>query len=84
MGRDTLFKVLRGHNMLTLRKKYGARTTNSYHRFYKFNNIIKDMVITRLNQVWVFDITYIRTIKGFCYLALITDMYSCKIVGSDQ
>jgi transposase InsO family protein len=83
IGRDTLFNVLRKHNMLTLRKKTSARTTNSYHRFYKYNNIIKDMEITRPNQVWVSDITYIRTIKGFCYLALITDMYSRKIVGYD-
>ncbi len=83
VGRDTLFKVLREHRMLTLRKKYSARTTNSYHRFYKYNNIIKDVKITRPNQVWASDITYIRTIKGFCYLALITDMYSRKIVGYD-
>ena len=39
IGRDTLFKVLRKHNMLTLRKKTSARTTNSYHRFYKYNKI---------------------------------------------
>jgi transposase InsO family protein len=83
IGRDTLFNVLRQHNMLTLRKKYSARTTNSYHRFYKYNNIIKDIEITAPNQVWVSDITYIRTVKGFCYLALITDMHSRKIVGYD-
>tara|TARA_R110002051_G_scaffold127873_2_gene201505 strand:- start:8946 stop:9686 length:741 start_codon:yes stop_codon:yes gene_type:complete len=83
VGRDTLFNVLRQHNMLTLRKRYSARTTNSYHRFYKYRNIIKDMEVTRPNQVWVSDITYIRTVKGFCYLALITDMYSRKIVGHD-
>jgi transposase InsO family protein len=83
VGRDTLFKVLREHQMLTLRKKYSARTTNSYHRFYKYSNIIKDVEINRSNQVWVSDITYIRTVKGFCYLALITDMYSRKIVGYD-
>ena len=41
------------------------------------------MKINRPNQVWASDITYIRTIKGFCYLALITDMYSRKIVGYD-
>ena len=41
------------------------------------------MDVTAPNQVWVSDITYIRTIKGFCYLALITDMYSRKIVGYD-
>jgi transposase InsO family protein len=70
-------------NMLTLRKKTSCRTTNSYHRFYKYNNMIKDMEVTRSNQVWVSDITYIRTVKGFCYLALITDMHSRKIVGYD-
>ncbi len=83
VGRDTLFNILREHKMLTLRKKYSARTTNSLHRFYKYKNIIKDLEVTRPNQVWVSDITYIRTIKGFCYLALITDMYSRKIVGYD-
>lgn len=83
IGRDTLFNILRKHNMLTLRKKYSSRTTNSLHRFYKYKNIIKDIEVTRPNQVWVSDITYIRTVKGFCYLALITDMHSRKIVGYD-
>lgn len=83
VGRDTLFRILRENQMLTLRKKYSARTTNSYHRFYKYNNIIKDLNIDKPNQVWASDITYIRTVNGFCYLALITDMYSRKIVGYD-
>jgi len=83
VGRDTLFDILREHKMLTLRKKYSARTSNSYHRFYKYSNIIKDLEVTRPNQVWASDITYIRTVKGFCYLALITEMYSRKIVGYD-
>jgi putative transposase len=83
VGRDTLFNILRKHNMLTLRKKYSSRTTNSLHRFYKYKNIIKDLEVNKANQVWVSDITYIRTVKGFCYLALITDMHSRKIVGYD-
>lgn len=83
VGRDTLFNILRKYNMLTLRKKYSCRTTNSMHRFYKYKNSIKDLEITKANQVWVSDITYIRTVKGFCYLALITDLYSRKIVGWD-
>ena len=41
------------------------------------------MEVTAPNQVWLSDITYIRTVNGFCYLALITDMYSRKIVGYD-
>jgi len=81
IGRDTLFNILRKHNMLTLRKKYSTRTTNSLHRFRKYKNIIKNVEVTMPNQIWVSDITYIRTVKGFCYLALVTDMYSRKIVG---
>ncbi len=83
IGRDQLFRILRQNELLIRRKKYSSRTTNSHHRFYKYNNIIKDVQISRPNQVWAADITYIRTIKGFCYLALITDMHSRKIVGYD-
>jgi putative transposase len=83
IGRDYLFDILREYNMLIRRKKASCRTTNSYHHFYKYNNLVKNMKVTRPNQVWVSDITYIRTVSGFCYLALITDLYSRKIVGYD-
>lgn len=83
VGRDSLFDILRANNMLVKRKRAYAKTTNSYHHFHKYNNLIKDMEVTKPNQVWVSDITYIRTVKGFCYLALITDMYSRKIIGYD-
>lgn len=83
IGRDQLFRILRENGLLIGRKKYSSRTTNSHHRFYKYGNIIKNLKINRPNQVWASDITYIRTIKGFCYLALITDMFSRKIVGFD-
>jgi transposase InsO family protein len=83
VGRDRLFNILKSRKMLIQRKKVSYKTTNSHHRFHKYKNLIKDMEINAPNQVWVTDITYIRTIKGFCYLALITDLYSRKIVGSD-
>ena len=83
IGRDRLFDVLRSNDMLVRRKKASFKTTNSYHHFHKYNNLIKGLNITAPNQVWVSDITYIRTVKGFCYLALITDLYSRKIVGYD-
>ena len=83
VGRDRLFDILRTRDMLVKRKKASCKTTNSYHHFYKYNNLVKEMDVTAPNQVWVSDITYIRTVKGFCYLALITDMYSRKIVGYD-
>jgi putative transposase len=83
VGRDCLFEILRDHGMLVKRKKASCKTTDSYHRFHKYKNLVKDMEIRAPNQVWVSDITYIRTVSGFCYLALITDMYSRKIVGYD-
>jgi len=83
LGRDALFNLLRDQSMLIRRKKPNHKTTDSFHRFYKYNNLIKDLKIVRPNQVWVSDITYIRTVKGFCYLALITDLYSRKIIGYD-
>jgi len=83
VGRDTLFDILRENEMLVKRKKSYCKTTNSFHRFHKYKNLIKELEITRPNQVWVADITYIRMTKGFCYLALITDVFSRKIVGYD-
>ena len=83
VGRDRLFDILRTNDMLVKRKKLTFKTTNSYHHFHKYSNLVKDMNVTARNQVWVSDITYIRTVKGFCYLALITDLYSRKIVGYD-
>lgn len=83
VGRDRLFRILREHDMLVRKKKATFKTTNSYHHFHKYTNLVKDMEVTAPNQVWVADITYIRTVKGFCYLALVTDMYSRKIVGYD-
>jgi transposase InsO family protein len=83
LGRDRLFDFLREMDMLVKRKRSFVKTTNSYHRFHKYNNLIKNLEINRPNQVWVSDITYIRLIHGHCYLALITDAYSRKIVGYD-
>lgn len=83
VGRDKLFNILREQDMLVKRKKASCKTTDSYHRFHKYKNLVKNMEVKAPNQVWVADITYIRTINGFCYLALITDMFSRKIVGYD-
>jgi putative transposase len=80
-GRDKLHDILRSEGMLIKKKKNYMRTTNSYHRFYKYPNLIKDLHINRPEQVWVSDITYIRTNQGWLYLSLITDAYSKQIVG---
>ncbi len=81
IGRDKLFQLLRERNMLILRKRKYAITTDSNHQFEVYKNLILDKAITRKNQVWVSDITYVKTKKGFSYISLITDAFSRKIVG---
>ena len=81
LGRDKLYDLLREHHLLRHKKRKRARTTNSQHPFYKYPNLTKELVVTRPNQLWVSDITYIRTGSDFSYLSLITDAYSHKIVG---
>jgi len=83
IGRDKLFDILRERNMLVRKKRSFVKTTDSNHHFRRYVNKIKGLKIVRPNQVWVSDITYIRLTHGFCYLALITDAYSRKIVGYD-
>jgi putative transposase len=82
VGRDRLFEVLGGREMLVEpRISDYPTTTSSYHCLPVFKNLIKDREVSQPNQVWVGDITYLRTVEGFMYLALLTDKMSRKIVG---
>jgi transposase InsO family protein len=81
IGRDKFFELLKNKGLLIKQRKYRPRTTESKHRFKKYDNLIKDLEINRINQVYVSDITYLRTVDRFCYLFLITDLYSRRIVG---
>ena len=80
-GRDRFFVILRRKGLM-LPKPKPRHTTNSNHRFHKWKNLIKNLIPTAANQLWVADITYIALAGGdVCYLHLITDAYSHKIVG---
>lgn len=81
MGRDALFDLLGSQKMLVTKRKRKHITTNSNHWLRKYPNLIKDIDPYRPNQIWVSDITYIKTPHEFLYLFLITDAYSKKIVG---
>lgn len=83
VGRDKLFDILRANHMLITPIRSYHVTTNSHHRFRKHKNIIAEMEITRPEQVWVSDITYIGQRDNHMYLSLITDAYSKKIMGYD-
>jgi putative transposase len=83
IGRDKFFDLLRANNLLIKPKRFRTKTTCSYHHFNKHQYLAKDLVPQRSNQIWVSDITYLWLKKQdkFCYLSLITDLYSRKIVG---
>ena len=83
LGRDKFFAVLRKHGLLVKRRRKYALTTNSRHTLPIYDNLIKGMPVETANQVFVSDITYIRLESSFAYLALVTDMYSRKVVGYD-
>ena len=83
IGRDKFFDILRANHLLISPTRSYHITTWSHHRFRKHPNIIKDVDITAPEQVWVSDITYIGKREKPCYLSLITDAYSKKIVGFD-
>lgn len=80
-GRDYLFDLLALNNLLIRKRKRKVITTQSNHWMRKYCNLVKELQVTRAEQLWVSDITYIRLTGGFAYLSLITDAYSRKIVG---
>ncbi len=80
-GRDYLFDLLSEHKLLIRQRKRKAITTDSRHWMRKYSNLVKGLEITRPEQVWVSDITYIRLTNQWGYLSLITDTYSRKIMG---
>ena len=81
VGRDKFLSILRANHLLIKPKRNYRITTNSHHRFRKHKNLIEDISLKRPEQVWVSDITYIGGRDENCYLALVTDAYSKKIMG---
>lgn len=81
IGRDKLFGILRERDMLLEPLKKAPRTTNSRHSLPVFSNLIKELYTTNPNEIWVSDLTYIRTMEGFEYLKLIMDKHSRMVVG---
>jgi putative transposase len=80
-GRDAFFALLAARHLLVKTKRNGRRTT--YPGLWRYPNLLTELAVTRVHQVWVADITYITTEAGFVYLALLTDLFSRFVVGYD-
>ena len=81
IGRDALFDLLSAHKLLIRQCKRKMVTTHSNHWMRKYSNLVTKVVISRPEQVWVSDITFIRMNNQWGYLSMVTDTYSRKIMG---
>jgi len=82
LGRDRFLALLKRQKLL-IQRRSSCRTTMSGHGFGVYPNLARDLQLSAPHQLWVSDITYIRTLEGFMYLSLIMDAHSRAIVGYD-
>lgn len=76
-----VLRLMREDNLLCLRKRRFIRTTDSTHRLGVYPNLAPGLTLSGINQLWVADITYIRLLREFVYLAVILDAYSRRCIG---
>src|SRR5947208_16447368 len=76
-----VLRLMRADNLLCLRRRAFVRTTDSDHQLRVYPNLARDLKVSGLNQLWVADITYIRLVWEFVYLAVILDACSRRVIG---
>jgi transposase InsO family protein len=76
-----VLRLMREDNLLCLRKKSFIRTTDSRHSLARYPNLVPQINLTSINQLWVADITYIRLNEEFVYLAVVLDAFSRRLLG---
>lgn len=74
-------RIMKENCLNAIRFRRFIATTNSKHSNRIYPNLLKNYKVTKLNEVWVTDITYIRISTCFVYLAAIIDRLSRKVVG---
>jgi putative transposase len=80
-NRKRIQRIMRQKGWLRPKKRVKCRTTDSQHPYPRYPNMVKDLVVTRPDEVWVSDITYIRLGQGFVYLAIVLDVYTRVVRG---
>ncbi len=76
-----VLRLLREDNLLCLRQRAFVRTTDSRHNLVVYPNLTRELVLSNINQLWVADITYIRLLREFIYLAVLLDAFSRRCIG---
>lgn len=81
VNRKRIQRIMRENSLLHVVKRKFVKTTDSNHSYKRYPNLVKGFKVTGPNQLWVSDITYIRILTGFVYLAVILDAFSRKVIG---
>jgi putative transposase len=81
IGETKLRRIIRKFKLQVKRKRKYITTTDSAHDCLVYPNLLPELTIDGLNQVWAGDITYIRIDNGFVFLAVLLDLYSRKVIG---
>jgi putative transposase len=81
LNRKRTQRLMRQLNLLRPVKRRQCRTTNSDHPYPRYPNLVEGLVVTKPDQVWASDITYIRLHHDFVYLAVVMDVFTRAIRG---
>jgi len=81
VNRKRVRLLLREMGLQVKAKRTAVHTTDSEHSFPRYPNLVQGLSITRPDQVWVSDITYVRLRSDFVYLAVIMDVFTRSIRG---
>jgi len=81
VDRKRVLRLMRLDNLLAVRKQRYVFTTDSKHGYAVYSNLASQLKLTKINQLWVADITYIRLRETFLYLAVVMDAHSRKVLG---
>lgn len=76
-----VYRLMGEDNLLCRKKRFKPQTTDSNHNLRVYPNLAKSMDVSAVNQLWAADITYVRLLKEFVYLAVVLDTFSRRCVG---
>ena len=81
VGAKKVRRLMREDNLLAVRRRKFVVTTDSGHRFCVYPNLAQHLVLSDANQLWVADLTYLRLLEEFAYLAVALDAWSRRAIG---
>ncbi len=82
VNRKRVLRLMRKDNLLCLRRRpFVPITTDSRHEWRVVPNLARGLVLSGLDQLWVADITYVRLLEEFAFLAVVLDAFSRRVVG---